>query len=206
MGYQSFYTKHIKRVFDIVISLIAILVLSPILLIVAVLVKTKLGSPIIFRQQRPGLNENVFEMMKFRSMTDEKDEDGNLLPDDVRLTSFGKVLRATSLDELPEVFNILKGDMSIIGPRPLLVSYLPLYNNDQRKRHLVRPGLTGYAQVNGRNAQTWEQRFKYDLEYIEDVSLFIDIKILFKTVITVLKREGVADEGTATKEPFKGNR
>lgn len=206
MGYQSLYTKYIKRLFDIVISLIAIIVLSPILLIVAVLVKTKLGSPVIFRQQRPGLNENVFEMMKFRSMTDEKDEDGNLLPDDVRLTSFGKALRATSLDELPELFNILKGDMSIIGPRPLLVSYLPLYNNDQRKRHLVRPGLTGYAQVNGRNAQTWEQRFKYDVEYIENVSLFFDIKILFKTVITVLKRDGVSDEGTATKESFKGNR
>lgn len=206
MGYQSLYTKYIKRLFDIVISLIAIIVLSPILLIVAVLVKTKLGSPVIFRQQRPGLNENVFEMMKFRSMTDEKDEDGNLLPDDVRLTSFGKALRATSLDELPELFNILKGDMSIIGPRPLLVSYLPLYNNEQRKRHLVRPGLTGYAQVNGRNAQDWEQRFKYDVEYIENINLFFDIKILFKTFITVLKRDGVSDEGTATKEPFKGNR
>lgn len=205
MGYQSLYTKYVKRLFDIVISLIAIIVLSPILLIVAVLVKTKLGSPVIFRQHRPGLNENVFEMMKFRSMTDEKDEDGNLLPDDVRLTSFGKALRATSLDELPELFNILKGDMSIIGPRPLLVSYLPLYNNDQRKRHLVRPGLTGYAQVNGRNAQTWEQRFKYDVEYIENVSLFFDIKILFKTVITVLKRDGVSDEGTATKDAFTGN-
>lgn len=205
MGYQSFYTKYIKRLFDIVISLIAIIVLSPVLLIVAVLVKIKLGSPIIFRQQRPGLNENVFEMMKFRTMTDEKDEYGNLLSDDVRLTSFGKALRATSLDELPELFNILKGDMSIIGPRPLLVSYLPLYNNDQRKRHLVRPGLTGYAQVNGRNAQTWEQRFKYDVEYIENVSLFFDSKILFKTVITVLKRDGVSDEGTATKEAFTGN-
>lgn len=205
MGHQSFYTKYIKRLFDIVISLIAIIVLSPILLIVAVLVKTKLGSPVVFRQQRPGLNEIVFEMMKFRSMTDEKDEDGNLLPDDVRLTSFGKALRATSLDELPELFNILKGDMSIIGPRPLLVRYLPLYNADQRKRHLVRPGLTGYAQVNGRNAQTWEQRFKYDVEYIDNVSLFFDIKILFKTVITVLKRNGVSDEGTATKDPFTGN-
>lgn len=206
MGYQSFYTKYIKRLLDIVIALIAIIFLSPILLIVAVLVKTKLGSPVIFRQQRPGLNENVFEMMKFRSMTDEKDEDGNLLSDDVRLTSFGKALRATSLDELPELFNILEGDMSIIGPRPLLVSYLPLYDTNQRKRHLVRPGLTGYAQVNGRNAQTWEQRFKYDVKYIENVSLFFDIKILFKSVITVLKKDGVSDEGTATKEPFRGNR
>lgn len=206
MGYQSFYTKYIKRLLDIVIALIAIIFLSPILLIVAVLVKTKLGSPVIFRQQRPGLNENVFEMMKFRSMTDEKDEDGNLLSDDVRLTSFGKALRATSLDELPELFNILEGDMSIIGPRPLLVSYLPLYDTNQRKRHLVRPGLTGYAQVNGRNAQTWEQRFKYDVKYIENVSLLFDIKILFKSVITVLKKDGVSDEGTATKEPYRGNR
>lgn len=187
------------------ISLAAIIVLSPVLIIVAILVRTKLGSPILFRQQRPGMNEKVFEMMKFRSMTDERDAEGNLLPDDVRLTSFGKALRATSLDELPELFNILKGDMSLIGPRPLLVKYLPLYNDEQRKRHLVRPGLTGYAQVNGRNAQTWKQRFAYDVEYIEKVSFVTDITILFRTVITVLRREGVSEEGTATKEAFKGN-
>lgn len=205
MGCNSFYTKYIKRFLDILISLAAIIGLSPVLIIVAMLVRTKLGSPILFRQQRPGMNEKVFEMMKFRSMTDERDAEGNLLPDDVRLTSFGKALRATSLDELPELFNILKGDMSLIGPRPLLVKYLPLYNDEQRKRHLVRPGLTGYAQVNGRNAQTWKQRFAYDVEYVEKVSFVFDITVLFRTVITVLRREGVADEGTATKEPFKGN-
>lgn len=205
MGYNSFYAKYIKRFLDILISLVAIFVLSPVLIIVAILVRSKLGSPILFRQQRPGMDEKVFEMMKFRSMTDEMDAEGNLLPDDVRLISFGKALRATSLDELPELFNILKGDMSLIGPRPLLVKYLPLYNDEQRKRHLVRPGLTGYAQVNGRNAQTWKQRFAYDVEYVEKVSLFFDITVLFRTVITVLRREGVSEEGTATKEPFKGN-
>lgn len=205
MGYNSFYTKYIKRFLDILISLAAIIVLSPVLIIVAILVRTKIGSPILFRQQRPGMNEKVFEMMKFRSMTDERDADGNLLPDDVRLTSFGKALRATSLDELPELFNILKGDMSLIGPRPLLVKYLPLYNDEQRKRHLVRPGLTGYAQVNGRNAQTWKQRFANDVEYVKKVSFIFDITVLFRTVITVLRREGVSEEGNATKEPFKGN-
>lgn len=205
MGYDSFYTKYIKRFLDILISLTAIIVLSPVLIIVAMLVRAKLGSPILFRQPRPGMNEKIFEMMKFRSMTDEKDAEGNLLPDDVRLTSFGKALRATSLDELPELFNILKGDMSLIGPRPLLVKYLPLYNSEQSKRHLVRPGLTGYAQVNGRNAQTWKQRFAYDVEYVEKVSFFFDITVLFRTVIIVLRREGVSEEGNATKEPFKGN-
>jgi len=205
MGYNSFYTKYIKRFLDILISLVAIIVLSPVLIVVAILVRTKLGSPILFRQQRPGMDEKVFEMMKFRSMTDETDVEGNLLPDDVRLTSFGKALRATSLDELPELFNILKGDMSLIGPRPLLVKYLPLYNDEQRKRHLVRPGLTGYAQVNGRNAQTWKQRFAYDVEYVEKVSFFFDVTVLFRTVITVIRREGVSEEGTATKEAFKGN-
>lgn len=205
MNYNSFYTKYIKRFLDIMISLVAIIVLCPVLIIVAMLVRAKLGSPILFRQQRPGMNEKVFEMMKFRSMTDEVDLDGNLLPDDVRLTSFGKVLRSTSLDELPELFNILKGDMSLIGPRPLLVKYLPLYNDEQRKRHLVRPGLTGYAQVNGRNAQTWKQRFDYDIEYVDKVSFVFDITVLIKTVITVLRREGVSDEGTATKGEFKGN-
>lgn len=205
MGYNSFYTKYIKRFLDILISLTGIIVLSPVLIVVAILVRTKLGSPILFRQQRPGKNEKIFEMMKFRSMTDEKDAEGNLLPDDVRLTSFGKALRATSLDELPELFNILKGDMSLIGPRPLLVKYLQLYNDEQRKRHLVRPGLTGYAQVNGRNAQTWKQRFAYDVEYVEKVSIIFDFKVLFKTVITVLRREGVSEEGNVTKEPFKGN-
>ncbi|MFE0441025.1 sugar transferase [Aerococcus sp. NPDC058936] len=206
MNYNSVYTRYIKRFLDILISLVAIIVLSPVLIIVAILVRIKLGSPILFRQQRPGMNEKVFDMMKFRSMTDETDAEGNLLPDDVRLTTFGKKLRATSLDELPELFNILKGDMSLIGPRPLLVKYLPLYNDEQSKRHLVRPGLTGFAQVNGRNAQTWKQRFAYDVEYVEKVSFVFDIAVLFRTVITVLRREGVSEEGMATKESFKGNK
>lgn len=206
MNYNSVYTRYIKRFLDILISLVAIIVLSPVLIIVAILVRIKLGSPILFRQQRPGMNGKVFDMMKFRSMTDETDAEGDLLPDDVRLTTFGKKLRATSLDELPELFNILKGDMSLIGPRPLLVKYLPLYNDEQRKRHLVRPGLTGFAQVNGRNAQTWKQRFAYDVEYVEKVSFVFDIAVLFRTVITVLRREGVSEEGMATKEPFEGNK
>lgn len=185
------YKLFVKRVLDFVLSLIAIIVLSPVYLIVAILVRTKLGSPIIFTQERPGKDEKIFKMYKFRSMTDERDENGKILPDDVRLTKFGKLLRSTSLDELPELFNILKGDMSIVGPRPLMARYLPYYKERERKRHTVRPGLTGYAQVKGRNSLTWDERFEYDVEYIEKVSLILDICIIFDTVKIVLKREGI---------------
>src|SRR5690606_36278862 len=166
----SIYRRLIKRPMDLILSLIAIIVLSPILLVVAILVRTKLGSPVLFKQKRPGLNEKIFMMYKFRTMTDERDQNGNLLPDSIRLTKFGRLLRSTSLDELPELFNILKGDMSIIGPRPLLVQYLPLYNNHQKRRHDVRPGLSGLAQVSGRNAISWEDKFNLDVEYVENVS------------------------------------
>ena len=185
------YKLFVKRVLDFVLSLIAIIVLSPVYLIVAILVRTKLGSPIIFKQERPGKDEKIFKMYKFRSMTDERDENGKILPDDVRFTKFGKLLRSTSLDELPELFNILKGDMSIVGPRPLMARYLPYYKERERKRHTVRPGLTGYAQVKGRNSLTWDERFEYDVEYVEKVSLILDICIIFDTVKIVLKREGI---------------
>lgn len=184
------YRKYIKRLLDIVISLCGIIVLSPAYLILALLIRTKLGSPVIFRQDRPGKNEKIFHLYKFRSMTDERDENGNLLSDEIRLTSFGKKLRSTSLDELPELFNILKGDMSLIGPRPLLVRYLPWYTEDERHRHDVRPGLTGLAQVNGRNALGWEDRFSYDLEYVNHLTFLMDVKIICMTVYKVLKRSG----------------
>ena len=185
------YKLFVKRVLDFVLSLIAIIVLSPVYLIVAILVRTKLGSPIIFTQERPGKGEKIFKMYKFRSMTDGRDKNGKILPDDVRLTKFGKLLRSTSLDELPELFNILKGDMSIVGPRPLMARYLPYYKERERKRHTVRPGLTGYAQVKGRNSLTWDERFEYDVEYVEKVSLILDVCIIFDTVKIVLKREGI---------------
>ena len=185
------YKKYIKRILDIVLSLLVIILFSWLYLILAVLVRVKLGSPIIFKQQRPGKDEKVFGMYKFRSMTDEKDENGHLLPDEVRLTSFGKKLRATSLDELPEFFNILKGDMSFIGPRPLLVKYLPYYNERERLRHSVRPGLTGYAQAHGRNAISWEKKFEYDVYYVEHLTFWMDIKVIFDTVKTVLSHDGV---------------
>ena len=185
------YKHFFKRLIDFILSLIALIVLSPILLIVAILVRTKLGSPVIFKQERPGLNEKIFTLYKFRTMTDAKDEQGNLLSDDIRLTKFGKLLRSTSLDELPELFNILKGDMAIVGPRPLLVSYLPYYKDEERKRHNVRPGLTGWAQINGRNAVNWEDRFKMDNEYVNDLSLFFDIKIIIKTVSKVIKKSDI---------------
>ncbi|MED3644667.1 sugar transferase [Caldifermentibacillus hisashii] len=200
------YRRFIKRPMDFILSLIAIIVLSPVFLVVAILVKLKLGSPIIFKQERPGLNEKIFTMYKFRTMTDERDEKGELLPDSKRLTKFGRFLRSTSLDELPELFNILKGDMSIVGPRPLLVHYLPLYNDYQRKRHEVRPGLTGLAQINGRNAISWEQKFDLDIQYVENVSFIEDIKIIFITVKKVFVREGINSETAATMEPFQGNR
>lgn len=198
------YRKYIKRLLDIVISLCGIVVLSPIYLILGILVRVKLGTPVIFKQDRPGKDEKVFRLYKFRSMTDEKDESGNLLPDEVRLTPFGKKLRSTSLDELPELFNILKGDMSLIGPRPLLVRYLPRYNEFQRHRHDVRPGLTGLAQINGRNAITWEKKFEYDVEYVNKLSFALDARIFIGTVRAVLKREGISGENNATMEEFMG--
>ena len=200
------YRYFFKRFFDFVLSLLAIIILSPIMIIIAIIVKIKLGSPIIFTQERPGKNEKIFKMYKFRSMTDQRDEKGNLLPDDVRLTKFGKLLRSTSLDELPELFNIFKGDMSIVGPRPLLVRYLDRYNEHQRHRHDVRPGITGWAQCNGRNAISWEEKFDLDVYYTKHVSLVLDIKIIFKTVKVVLFREGISSETSITMEEFRGSK
>ena len=200
------YAKYFKRMLDFILSLIALIILSPILLIVAILVRIKLGSPIIFKQQRPGKNEKIFTLYKFRTMTDKKDENGNLLPDSERLTKFGKLLRSTSLDELPELINILKGDMAIVGPRPLLVEYLPLYNKEQKHRHDVRPGLTGYAQVNGRNSISWEEKFNDDLKYIKKITFIGDVKIIKKTVGKVFKREGISQTDNATMEKFQGNK
>ena len=185
------YAKYIKRILDFTISLIALIVLSPVLLVVAILVRIKLGSPIIFKQQRPGKDERIFTLYKFRTMTDKKDENGNLLPDSERLTKFGKVLRSTSLDELPELVNILKGDMSIVGPRPLLVKYLPYYTEEERHRHDVRPGLTGLAQVSGRNTISWKEKFDKDIEYVNNISFFNDCSVIIKTVIAVFKHDGV---------------
>lgn len=185
------YRKYIKRLLDIVISLTALVVLSPILLVVAILVRCKLGSPIIFHQQRPGYNEEIFKLCKFRTMTDERDENGELLPDAVRLTKFGRMLRATSLDELPELWNILKGDMSLIGPRPLLVSYLPYYTEEEKLRHTVRPGLTGLAQVSGRNLLDWDKRFATDVEYVRNLTFAMDVKIFFLTIKKVFVRENI---------------
>jgi undecaprenyl phosphate N,N'-diacetylbacillosamine 1-phosphate transferase len=188
---NGFYRVAIKRPMDFILSLIAILVLSPVFLIVGILVRVKLGSPVLFKQQRPGLNEKIFMMYKFRTMTDEKDENGELLPDEIRLTNFGKLMRSTSLDELPELFNIVKGDMSIVGPRPLLISYLPLYSEIERKRHDVRPGLTGLAQISGRNYISWEDKFKIDLQYIKEITFKGDLKIILLTILKVLKRENI---------------
>lgn len=198
------YRLFFKRFLDFILSLIAIILLSPIYLIVAMLVRVKLGSPVIFKQERPSKDEKIFKMYKFRSMTSETDEEGNLLPDEVRLTSFGKKLRATSLDEIPELFNILKGDMSIVGPRPLLVNYLPLYNGFQKHRHDVKPGLTGLAQVSGRNTLSWEDKFKKDVEYTKEYSFLLDTKILFMTMKAVLKKEGISSDTSSTMEEFKG--
>ena len=203
---KGFYEKFIKRPQDFLCALLAIIVLSPVMLVTAILVRTKLGSPIIFKQERPGLNGKIFTLYKFRTMTDKKDEDGNLLPDEVRLTNFGKKLRSTSLDELPELFNILNGDMAVVGPRPLLVRYLPRYNKHQARRHEVRPGFTGYAQVNGRNSITWEDKFDKDVYYVDHVSFLEDWKIIFQTVGTVLKREGISSDTSATMEEFRGSK
>lgn len=199
------YRHFLKRVLDIVISFSALCILWPVLLVVALLVRMKLGSPVLFSQERPGKNEKIFRMYKFRTMTDERDENGVLLPDEVRLTPFGKFLRSTSLDELPELWAIFTGKMSLVGPRPLLVQYLPLYNEEQRRRHEVRPGLTGWAQVNGRNCVSWPERFRLDVEYVDKMSLWMDIRILFLTVKTVLVREGISSETSATMEYFLGN-
>lgn len=198
------YKKYIKRIVDIICALAAIIVFCWLYVIVAVLVKVKLGSPVLFKQERPGKDEKIFKLYKFRTMTDKKDAEGNLLPDEVRLTGFGKKLRSTSLDELPELFNILKGDMAVVGPRPLLVRYLPRYNAHQARRHEVRPGFTGYAQVNGRNSITWEDKFDKDVYYVDHVTFLGDWKIIFQTVGTVLKREGISSDTSATMEEFMG--
>ena len=196
------YKNGVKRCLDFLLSLCGIIVLSPVLLTLCILVRVKLGSPVLFRQERPGRNEKIFTLCKFRTMTDKRDENGNLLPDEVRLTKFGKLLRSTSLDELPELFNILKGDMSIIGPRPLLVRYLPWYKEEERHRHDVRPGLNGLAQVNGRNALGWEDRFAFDLEYVKHCSFGMDLKIIIMTVGKVLKRSGTLSGAEQTVEDF----
>ena len=196
------YRKYFKRPFDIICSLLALIVLSPVLLITAILVRIKLGSPVLFKQKRPGLNEKIFTLYKFRTMTDQKDEQGNLLPDKIRLTKFGKMLRSTSLDELPELWNILKGDMSVVGPRPLLEKYIPLYTAEQRKRHHVRPGLTGLAQVNGRNALSWEKKFMMDIQYIQRITFLGDLKLIFITLGKVFRRHGISSETSSTMEEF----
>ena len=196
----GFYEKYIKRPQDFVCALLAIIVLSPVMLITAILVRKKLGAPVLFTQERPGLYGEIFKLYKFRSMTDERDEQGNLLPDEVRLNDFGKKLRSTSLDELPELFNMLKGDMSVVGPRPLLVRYLGRYNEHQARRHEVRPGFTGYAQVHGRNAISWEEKFDYDLEYVDHITFLGDWRIIFQTVKTVLKKDGISSDSSVTME------
>lgn len=200
------YERFLKRPLDFILSLLAIIFLSPILVVISLFVRIKLGSPILFKQERPGLHEEIFTMYKFRTMTDLKDTHGNLLSDTARLTSFGKILRATSLDELPELFNIFKGDMSIVGPRPLLVEYLPLYNGNQKKRHDVRPGLSGLAQIGGRNAISWEDKFELDVKYVDNISFIGDCTIIIKTLKKVLIREGISSDTSATMEPFKGEK
>ena len=200
------YAKYIKRILDFLLSLCALLVLSPVLLILTVLGAWKMKGNPFFTQLRPGKDEKIFRLIKFRTMTCEKDKDGNLLPDEQRLTKYGEILRSTSLDELPELINILKGDMSIVGPRPLLVKYLPLYNEEQRHRHDVRPGLTGWAQVNGRNAISWEERFRLDVEYVRNITFVMDVKIILQTVGKIFKREGISSESSVTMEDFMGTK
>ncbi|WP_431029543.1 sugar transferase [Lysinibacillus sp. LZ02] len=199
---MQIYRRFMKRPIDFVLALMAIIILSPILLFIAILVRINLGSPIIFKQKRPGLNEKIFTLYKFRTMTDKRDENGELLPNSVRLTPFGRLLRSTSLDELPELLNILKGDMSIIGPRPLAVEYLPYYTTQERIRHSVRPGLSGLAQINGRNTASWEQRFHYDIEYVKKITLFRDIKIVLKTLLKVIKRADIGESGVDSPIDF----
>ncbi|HEL2123054.1 TPA: sugar transferase [Streptococcus suis] len=203
---KGLYEKYFKRLIDFTLSLIAIILLSPFIILVSVLVYFKLGSPVLFKQERPGKDEKIFKMYKFRTMTDERDEKGELLPDCVRLTVFGKWLRSTSLDELPELFNILKGDMSIVGPRPLLSKYLPLYSEEQARRHEVRPGLTGYAQANGRNSLSWREKFSMDVKYVDNITFKGDVKIIFQTILAVSKRSGISSAESVTMEEFKGNK
>ena len=198
------YKKIIKPLFDKLLALILIIIFSPIMIITAILIYLKMGRPIVFTQDRPGYKGKIFKIYKFRTMTQERDENGNLLPDEKRLKGIGKVIRSLSLDELPQLFNVLKGDMSFVGPRPLLVEYLELYNEEQKKRHDVLPGITGWAQVNGRNAISWEQKFKYDVEYVKKQSFLFDLKILFLTALKVFKREGISQAGNATMEKFNG--
>lgn len=200
------YERYFKRPLDILCALAALTVFGWLYILVAVLVRIKLGSPVIFRQPRPGKDEKIFNLYKFRSMTDERDENGELLPDEVRLTKFGKVLRATSLDELPEAFNILKGDMSVIGPRPLLVKYLPRYSERQHRRHEVRPGLSGYAQVHGRNAVSWQDKFEMDVKYVDHITFLGDLKIIWDSVmVAFVRRDGISSETSVTMEEFMGN-
>ncbi len=202
---KTFYSRFVKRFLDIVISFCALTVLCVPMACLALLVRIKLGAPVLFTQERPGKDEKIFRLYKFRTMTQARDENGDLLPDDVRLTKFGKTLRTLSLDELPEFFNVLKGDMSLIGPRPLLVSYLPLYNETQRHRHDVRPGLSGLAQCSGRNLLSWEERFALDVEYVQKVSFGMDVSIVFRTIRGVFRREGISSETSVTMEPFRGS-
>lgn len=203
---NGLYEAYFKRPLDFICAGLALVAFSPLLVIIAILVRIKLGSPILFCQERPGLNEKIFKLYKFRSMTDEKDKDGNLLPDEIRLTKFGQFLRSTSLDELPELINILKGDMSIVGPRPLLVRYLSRYNNEQHRRHEVKPGLSGYAQVNGRNTITWQQKFELDVDYVDNITFLGDVKIVWQTIgKAFFKREGISSATSATMEEFMGN-
>lgn len=202
---RSFYRKWGKRALDICASLCGLILLSPVLLVTAILVRTKLGSPILFCQERPGKDGKIFKLYKFRTMTDAHDRNGNILSDEERLTPFGRMLRSTSLDELPELFNVLKGDMSLVGPRPLLVQYLPLYSKKQMRRHEVLPGITGLAQVNGRNTLSWQDKFEFDVEYVDTYSLALDFKILMQTITKVFKREGISSDSSATMEPFTGN-
>lgn len=200
------YEKCFKRPLDVLFAGLALVVLSPVMVITALMVRFKLGSPVLFIQERPGKDEIVFKLYKFRTMTNQRDEDGKLLPDEMRLTEFGKFLRSTSLDELPSLINILRGDLSIVGPRPLLMQYLPLYNERQHHRHDVRPGLTGYAQANGRNNVSWTDRFEMDVYYTEHISFWMDVKIIFKTLLEVVRRDGINTEGYATAAYFTGNK
>lgn len=201
---KGVYERYIKRPQDFLCALLATIVFSPVMLITAVLVRTKLGSPVLFTQDRPGKDSRIFKVYKFRTMTDARDDNGNLLPDEVRLTKFGKMLRTTSLDELPQLFNVLKGDMSVVGPRPLLVSYLERYNEHQARRHEVRPGITGLAQVSGRNAISWDEKFDCDVKYVDSVTFLGDWKIIIQTVMTVLKRDGISSKTSVTMEAFGG--
>lgn len=206
MHKKRFYEQYVKRPQDFLCALLACVALSPVLLILAFLVRIKLGSPVLFAQERPGLNGKIFKLHKFRTMTNAKDENGELLPDDARLTPFGKALRATSLDELPEIFAILTGKMAVCGPRPLLVKYLPLYNKRQARRHEVRPGFTGLAQINGRNSITWEEKFEWDVQYVDNITFLGDWKIVFKTLLTVIRRDGISSTTSVTMEEFRGSK